>query len=36
VTITVTWIDRNRPYKIVTQTMFDGISTYATVGTAAE
>jgi prepilin-type N-terminal cleavage/methylation domain-containing protein len=36
VTITVTWIDRNRPYKIVTQTMFDGISTYATVSTASE
>jgi len=36
VTITVTWMDRNRPYKMVAQTMFDGISTYATVSTAAE
>ncbi len=30
VTITVTWVDRNRPHKLVAQTMLDGISTYAT------
>jgi Tfp pilus assembly protein PilV len=35
VTITVTWIDRNRPHKISAQTMLDGISTYATAAEAA-
>ncbi|OHB59143.1 MAG: hypothetical protein A2173_10795 [Planctomycetes bacterium RBG_13_44_8b] len=33
VNITVTWIDRNRPHKVVMQTMLDGISTYATATT---
>jgi Tfp pilus assembly protein PilV len=33
VNITVTWMDRNRPYKVVMQTMLDGISTYAVAAT---
>ncbi len=33
VTITVTWMDRNRPHKVEVQTMIDGISTYAAMTT---
>jgi hypothetical protein len=33
-TITVSWIENNRPYNILVQTMFDGISVYATTTTA--
>jgi Tfp pilus assembly protein PilV len=33
VTITVTWMDRNRPHKVAMQTMLDGISTYAAAAT---
>jgi Tfp pilus assembly protein PilV len=33
VNITVTWMDRNRPHKVVMQTMLDGISTYAVAAT---
>lgn len=36
VTLTVTWVDRNRPYSLSAQTMFDGESTYVEVGTAQE
>jgi Tfp pilus assembly protein PilV len=36
VTLTVTWVDRNRPYSISAQTMFDGKSTYVETGTAQE
>ena len=35
-TLTVTWVDRNRPYSISAQTMFDGKSTYVETGTAQE
>jgi hypothetical protein len=33
VTLTVTWIDNNRPYSLSAQTMFDGKSTYVQVST---
>lgn len=36
VTLTVTWVDRNRPYSLSAQTMFDGESTYVEAGTAQE
>jgi hypothetical protein len=36
VTLTVTWVDRNRPYSLSAQTMFDGASTYVEAGTAPE
>jgi hypothetical protein len=36
VTLTVTWVDRNRPYSLSAQTMFDGKSTYVETGTAQE
>jgi hypothetical protein len=34
--LTVTWVDRNRPYSLSAQTMFDGESTYVEAGTAQE
>jgi len=36
VTLTVTWVDNNRPYSLSAQTMFDGKSTYAELGTQQE
>lgn len=36
VTLTVTWVDNNRPYSLSAQTMFDGKSTYVEAGTAQE
>jgi type II secretory pathway pseudopilin PulG len=33
VTITVTWVERNRPYSISVQTMLNGESMYADTGT---
>jgi len=33
VTITVSWVDRNRPYSLSVQTMLDGKSTYVEVST---
>jgi len=36
VTLTVAWVDRNRPYSVSAQTMFDGESTYVEAGTAQE
>jgi len=34
VTLTVTWVDNNRPYSLSAQTLFDGKSTYVEAGTA--
>jgi hypothetical protein len=36
VTITVTWIERNRPYSISVQTRLDGMSTYVEAETEQE
>jgi prepilin-type N-terminal cleavage/methylation domain-containing protein len=36
VTITVTWVDRNRPYSLAVQTMLNGKSTYAETATGQE
>jgi len=36
VTLTVTWVDRNRPYSLSAQTMFDGESTFVEAGTVQE
>ncbi len=36
VSITVTWIDRNRPYSLSVQTMLNGTSTYVEVETEQE
>ena len=36
VTITVTWVDGNRPYSLSAQTMFNGASTYVEVSTEQE
>ncbi len=36
VTLTVTWVDNNRPYSLSAQTMFDGASTYVQLGTTQE
>jgi hypothetical protein len=33
VTITVTWVERNRPYSVSVQTRFNGESTYVNTGT---
>jgi competence protein ComGC len=33
VTITVTWVERNRPYSVSVQTRFNGESTYVETGT---
>ena len=33
VTITVTWIERNRPYSVSVETMLNGMSTYVSTGT---
>jgi hypothetical protein len=33
VRITVTWMERNRPYSLTVDTMLDGISAYANTGT---
>ena len=33
VTITVTWIERNRPYSVSVQTRLNGVSTYVDTGT---
>ncbi|MCJ7777705.1 MAG: hypothetical protein MUP16_05260 [Sedimentisphaerales bacterium] len=33
VTMTVTWVDRNRPYSLSVQTMLNGVSTYTETGT---
>ena len=32
--ITVTWLEHNRPYSLTVDTMLDGVSMYATTGTA--
>jgi type II secretory pathway pseudopilin PulG len=36
VTLTVTWVDNNRPYSLSAQTMLDGKSTYVEPGTTQE
>jgi hypothetical protein len=36
VTINVGWIVHNRPYSVTVDTMFDGISEYASAGTETE
>ena len=33
VTITVAWMDRNRPYSLTVETMLDGVSTYVEIAT---
>jgi hypothetical protein len=33
VTITVAWMDRNRPYSLTVETMLDGVSTYVETAT---
>jgi prepilin-type N-terminal cleavage/methylation domain-containing protein len=33
VTITVSWLEQNRPHNVTVETMFDGVSMYATSGT---
>lgn len=33
VTITVTWVERNRPYSVSVETMLNGMSTYVSTGT---
>jgi len=33
VTVTVSWVDRGRPYKFMVETMLDGQSTYTQTGT---
>ena len=33
VTITVTWMERNRPHRLTVETRLDGISAYANTGT---
>ena len=36
VTITVNWLERNRPYSVSVETMFNGESTYVTIETEQE
>lgn len=36
VTITVSWVERNRPYTVSVETMLNGVSTYVNVGTEQE
>ncbi len=36
VTITVSWIERNRPYTVSVETMLNGVSTYVNAGTEQE
>lgn len=36
VTITVTWVERNRPYSVSVQTRFNGESTYVDTGTESD
>lgn len=36
ITITVTWFERNRPYRLTVETMLDGISAYAAAGTVQQ
>jgi prepilin-type N-terminal cleavage/methylation domain-containing protein len=33
VTITVSWLEQNRPHNVTVETMFDGVSMYASTGT---
>ena len=33
VTITVSWLEQNRPHNVTVETMFDGVSMYASSGT---
>jgi len=36
VTITVSWVERNRPYTVSVETMLNGVSTYVDTGTEQE
>jgi len=36
VTITVSWLEHNRPYKVTVETMFDGVSLYSQTGTETD
>jgi hypothetical protein len=36
VTITVTWVERNRPYRLTVETRLDGISLYANTSTVQQ
>jgi prepilin-type N-terminal cleavage/methylation domain-containing protein len=36
ITITVSWVERNRPYSLTVETMLDGVSTYAAAGTVQQ
>jgi len=36
VTITVTWVERNRPYSVTAQTMLDGMSQAAAAPATSE